>query len=56
MEKKSWHGRNADPLRHEMDYKDGRLVIQKEVLYVHNKVLLLDNAAFHHSVGLETKL
>lgn len=57
MEKKSWHGMDAGPLLHEMDYNDGRLVIQKEDLYyVYTKVFFVDNAVFHHSVALETKL
>ncbi|XP_044036760.1 tumor necrosis factor ligand superfamily member 14 [Siniperca chuatsi] len=48
---------DADPLLHEMDYKDRSLVIQKEgFYYVYSKVSFMDTNVFHHSVHLKTKL
>ncbi|KAM7387175.1 hypothetical protein PAMA_009678 [Pampus argenteus] len=51
----SW-SRDADPLLHEMDYKDNSLVIQKDGYYfVYSKVFFMDNGLFHHFVELHTE-
>ncbi len=48
---------DADPLLHEMDYKDKSLIVQKEgYYYVYSKVSFLDTDVFHHSVHVKTKL
>ncbi|XP_040918702.1 tumor necrosis factor ligand superfamily member 14 [Toxotes jaculatrix] len=47
---------NADPLLYEMDYKDRKLIIQKEgYYYVYSKVFFTDNGVFHHSVNMHTE-
>ncbi|XP_068606468.1 tumor necrosis factor ligand superfamily member 14 [Brachionichthys hirsutus] len=46
----------ADPLCHDMNYKDGFLLIQKEgFYYVYSKIYVLFNNVFYHSVELNTK-
>uniref|UniRef100_A0A667X6G9 TNF superfamily member 14 n=1 Tax=Myripristis murdjan TaxID=586833 RepID=A0A667X6G9_9TELE len=50
----SW-STDAQPLLHEMEYKDGRLVIQKEgYYYVYSKVFFKDSEMFYHLVKYET--
>ncbi|XP_054463989.1 tumor necrosis factor ligand superfamily member 14 [Anoplopoma fimbria] len=46
---------NADPLLHEMDYKDNSLVILKEgYYYVYSKVSFIENKVFNHSIKRNT--
>lgn len=50
----SW-STDAQPLLHEMAYKAGRLVIQKEgYYYVYSKVFFKDSEMFYHMVKYET--
>ncbi len=45
----------ADPLLHEMDYKNGSLIIQKEgIYYVYSKVSFSASDFFSHSVDQKT--
>ncbi|XP_070704495.1 tumor necrosis factor ligand superfamily member 14 isoform X2 [Pempheris klunzingeri] len=47
---------DAEPLIYQMDYKDKKLVIQKDGFYnVYSKVSFLDSGTFHHSIQMETK-
>ncbi|KAK5856170.1 hypothetical protein PBY51_007786 [Eleginops maclovinus] len=46
----------ADPLLHEMDYKNQSLIIQKEgYYYVYSKVSFLDTDFFNHSIHRKTE-
>ncbi|XP_071376368.1 tumor necrosis factor ligand superfamily member 6-like [Centroberyx affinis] len=50
----SW-STDTDPLLFEMEYKQGKIVIQKEgYYYVYSKVFFVEGSAFSHSMRLET--
>ncbi|XP_071773011.1 tumor necrosis factor ligand superfamily member 14 [Centroberyx gerrardi] len=50
----SW-STDADPLLYKMEYKQGKIVIQKEgYYYVYSKVFFMEGSAFSHSMHLET--
>lgn len=46
---------DADPLLYQMEYQEGKLVMQKEgYYYIYSKVFFVDSGKFHHSVKLDT--
>nr|XP_019949995.1 PREDICTED: tumor necrosis factor ligand superfamily member 14-like isoform X2 [Paralichthys olivaceus] len=46
----------ADPLLHDMYYRNGSLIIQKEgFYYVYSKVFFLESGVFYHSVDMNTE-
>ncbi|XP_071398786.1 tumor necrosis factor ligand superfamily member 14 [Centroberyx affinis] len=50
----SW-STDADPLLYKMEYKQGKIVIQKEgYYYVYSKVFFVEGSAFTHSMNQET--
>lgn len=47
---------NADPILHQMDYKDTKLIVHKEgYYYVYSKVFFSDSKTFYHVIELHTK-